>query len=197
MINPSELSRFSKTIRLRDGTAVLIRAARADDRERLVTAFQGLDRQTIYTRYFSFRKSFSETELDRLDEQDSGRYILLVATLGSGPGETIIGGASCVCGDASAAALPGAEVACPGGDDYQRQGLASQLLAAIVELACHSGIGRLEADVLAENQAMLAVFKRSGLPMTLSRSAGVVHLVMQLPSPPPDASDRGHDRKPR
>lgn len=195
MIDTSELSRFSKTITLRDGTAVLIRAARADDRERLVTAFQGLDQQTIYTRYFSLRKSLSETELDRLEEQDTGRYILLVATLGSGRGETIIAGASCVVDDAPAPA-PSAECAFTVEEDYQRQGLASQLLAAIVDLAGRRGIGRLEADVLAENKAMLAVFKRSGLPMTLSRSSGVVHLVLQLPSPPPDATAHGHDREP-
>jgi RimJ/RimL family protein N-acetyltransferase len=78
-------------------------------------------------------------------------------------------------------------------EDYQRQGLASQLLAAIVDLAGRRGIGRLEADALAENQAMLAVFKRSGLPMTLSRSRGVVHLDLQLPPPPPDATDHGND----
>jgi RimJ/RimL family protein N-acetyltransferase len=192
MIDTSELSRFSKTITLRDGTPVLIRAARADDRERLVAAFQGLDRQTIYTRYFSFRKSLSQTELDRLEEQDSGRYILLVATLGSGADETIIAGASCVVSDA-AAAVPSAECAFTVEEDYQRQGLASHLLATIVDLASRRGIVRLEADVLAQNQAMLAVFKRSGLPMTLSGRSGVVHLVLQLPSPPPDTGDHGHD----
>jgi len=34
--------------------------------------------------------------------------------------------------------------------------------------------------VLAENQPMLAVFRRCGLPMTTSRSAGVVHLALDL-----------------
>jgi hypothetical protein len=34
--------------------------ARADDRPRLEAAFEGLDKQTIYTRTFSFRKCLSE-----------------------------------------------------------------------------------------------------------------------------------------
>jgi RimJ/RimL family protein N-acetyltransferase len=174
-------SQFRQVSALRDGRPVLIRAARADDRERLVTAFQGLDRQTIYTRYFSFRKSLSETELKRLEEADFSRYILLVATLGSGTEEIIIAGASCVVTDA-AGPVPTAELAFMVEEDYQRQGLAGQMLAAICGLARRQGIARLEADVLAENPAMLAVFRRSGLPMTTSSNAGVVHLVMELGS---------------
>jgi RimJ/RimL family protein N-acetyltransferase len=179
MTDTNDPSQFRQVSALRDGRPVLIRAARADDRERLVTAFQGLDRQTIYTRYFSFRKNISETEFKRLEEADFSRYILLVATLGSGPEETIIAGASCVVTDAIGP-VPTAELAFMVEEDYQRQGLAGQLLAAICGLARQRGIVRLEADVLAENPAMLAVFRRSGLPTTTSRSDGVVHLVMEL-----------------
>jgi RimJ/RimL family protein N-acetyltransferase len=182
MTDINDPSRFHQMSALRDGRPVLIRAARADDRERLITAFQGLDRQTIYTRYFSYRKSFSETELKRLEEADSSRYILLVATLNSGNEETIIAGASCVVTEATGP-VPTAEVAFMVEEDYQRQGLAGQMLAAICGLARQRGIVRLEADVLAENPAMLAVFRRSGLPTTTSRSGGVVHLVMDLSAP--------------
>ena len=38
----------------------------------------------------------------------------------------------------------------------------------------------LEADVLAENQPMLAVFRRSGLPMQLGRDGGVLHMTPAL-----------------
>jgi RimJ/RimL family protein N-acetyltransferase len=179
MTDTNDPSQFRQMSALRDGRPVLIRAARADDRERLVTAFQGLDRQTIYTRYFSFRKSFSESELQRLEEADFSRYILLVATLGSGTEETIIAGASCIVIDATGP-VPTAELAFMVEEDYQGQGLASRMLAAICGLARQRGIVRLEADVLAENPAMLAVFRRSGLPVTTSRSGGVVHLVMDL-----------------
>jgi RimJ/RimL family protein N-acetyltransferase len=179
MTDIDDPSQFRQVSTLRDGRPVLIRAARADDRERLVTAFQGLDRQTIYTRYFSFRKNFSETEFKRLDEADFSRYILLVATLGSGTEETIIAGASCVVTDATGP-VPTAELAFMVEEDYQRQGLAGQMLATIAGLARRLGIVRLEADVLAENPAMLSVFRRCGLPMTTSRSGGVVHLVLDL-----------------
>jgi RimJ/RimL family protein N-acetyltransferase len=182
MTDTNAPSQFRQVSALRDGRPVLIRAARADDRERLVTAFQGLDRQTIYTRYFSFRKNFSETEFKRLEEADFSRYMLLVATLGNGNDEAIIAGASCVVTDATGP-LPTAELAFMVEEDYQRQGLAGQMLAAICGLARQRGIARLEADVLAENPAMLAVFRRSGLPTATSREAGVVHLVLDLTAP--------------
>ena len=187
MTDTHNLSQFRQVSALRDGRPVLIRAARADDRERLVTAFQGLDRQTIYTRYFSFRKGFSETEFKRLEQADFSRYMLLVATLGSGTEETIIAGASCVVTDAAGPA-PTAELAFMVEEDYQRQGLASQMLTTIAGLARRRGIVRLEADVLAQNPAMLTVFKRCGWPMTTSHSGGVVHLVLDLSAQAPATS---------
>jgi RimJ/RimL family protein N-acetyltransferase len=184
----SDLNQLLKTIALRDGRAALIRMARADDRQRLVTAFQGLDRQTIYTRYFSFRKNLSGAELGRLDAPDLDRYILLVATLGSGADETIIAGASCVVFDAGSPVRT-AELAFTVEEDYQGQGLASRMLATITELARSRGIGRCEADVLAENQAMLAVFRRCRWPMSSSRSGGVIHVVLDLSTPGAEATE--------
>ena len=70
MIDTNDLSQFRQPSTLRDGTPVLIRAARADDRERLIAAFRGLDSQSVYTRYFSFKKELSEAELGRLDAAD-------------------------------------------------------------------------------------------------------------------------------
>ncbi len=179
MIDANGLSQFRQQGALRDGTPVLIRAARADDRERLVAAFQGLDPQSIYTRYFSFKKELSEAELGRLGAADFERNVLLVVTLGSGADETMIAGASYVVLDPSAPTRT-AELAFTVEEDYQRQGLASKLLATITDIARSRGIGRCVADVLAGNRGMLSVFQRSGLPMTTSRDGGVVHIALDL-----------------
>jgi GNAT superfamily N-acetyltransferase len=172
-------SLFRRQSALRDGTPVVIRFVRADDKERLVTAFSKLDPETIYTRFFSFKKELSQAELDRLDTPDPEHRIGLVVTLGNGVDETIIAGASCVVLDTKGP-VRSAEIAFTVEEDYQRQGLASKLLAAIVDIARSLGISQLEADVLAGNQAMLVVFQHSGLPMSTLRSAGVVHMVLDL-----------------
>ena len=179
MIDPGDLSQFREPAALRDGTPLLIRTAGADDRQRLVAAFEKLDQQTIYTRYFAYRKNLSETELNRLDAPDFDHFIMLVVTLGSGVDETVIAAAVCVVLEITGPNRA-AEVAFTVEEDYQRQGLAGKLLATITGIARSRGINRLEADVLAGNVAMLSVFQRSGLPMTTSRSGGVVHLVLHL-----------------
>ena len=55
-----------------------------------------------------------------------------------------------------------------------------RLLAHLSAIARDRGIARFEADVLAENKAMLVVFERSGLPMRKSRDGGVLHVTLDL-----------------
>lgn len=177
MTEQADLARFRLPATLRDGRPVVIRTPRADDKERLKRAFGQLDPQTIYTRYFAHRKQLSEAELARLDAPDFDRVFLLVATIGDGPDETIIAGATCAVDDAAGPART-AELAFTVEEDYQRQGLASLLLKTITGLARDRGIRRFTADVLAGNTAMRAVFQRCGLQLAASSSGGVVHYVL-------------------
>ena len=73
-----------------------------------------------------------------------------------------------------------AEVAFVTGGNYRGLGIASHILRHLVQIAQDSGVRRFEADVLAENQSMLAVFQRSGLPMKLGRDGGVLHVTLGL-----------------
>jgi hypothetical protein len=70
---------------------VSIRAARPDDRERIVKAFRGLDRGSVYRRFFFHKKELKEEELRRVTECDGVSAAVLVATVGSGDGEIIVG----------------------------------------------------------------------------------------------------------
>jgi RimJ/RimL family protein N-acetyltransferase len=170
---------FTQAATLRDGRPVTIRVMRPDDRERIVAAFSKLDADTIYTRFFSPRREIPASALDRIAAIDFERLAGLVVTIGSGADETVIGAATYV-GSVAGDGAKVAEVAFTIEEDYQRQGLASKLLAALVELARRHGIVRFEADVLSGNAAMLAVFQRGGLPMRKRSEGGVVHLTMDL-----------------
>ena len=166
MSHTFDLNQFHRPGVLRDGTPMVIRVARPDDRARMIAAFCKLDPQTIYTRFFSFKKGLSEAELSHLDAPSFDRYVTLVVTVGDGASETIIAAASCVTIETDGPDRT-AELAFTVEEDYQRQGLASQLLKAITDLAHSGGIRHCVADVLPDNAAMLAVFRRSGLPMTI------------------------------
>ena len=173
---------FSQATTLRDGTPVTIRVTRPDDRDRIVAAFNKLEPGTIYTRFFSYRKEIPASTLDRIAAIDFVHLAGLVATLGAGAEETIIGNATYVAIPAPDGAKV-AEVAFVVEEDYQGQGLASKMLAALTGLARRHGIVRFEAEVLAANSPMLAVFQRCGLPMRRHSEHGVVHVEMDLVAP--------------
>ena len=170
---------FSQASTLRDGTPVTIRVMRTDDRDRIARAFSELDRSTVYTRFFGYRKEIPASAFDRIAAIDFVNLAGLVVTVGAGSEEKVIGSASYVGSVASDGAKT-AEVAFTIEEDYQRQGLAGKLLAALAHLARRHGIARLEAEVLAGNAPMLAVFQRSGLPMHTRRGDGVVHVTLDL-----------------
>ncbi|HSB23063.1 MAG TPA: GNAT family protein [Burkholderiaceae bacterium] len=174
---------FRQASTLRDGTPVTIRAMRADDRERLVAAFHKLDPGTVYTRFFSFVKEIPAASLAHVDEVDFDHFGALVVTTGSGDDEIVIGGASYIV-DASITDGKAAEVAFTIEEDYQGQGLASQLLALLTTIARRHGVTRFEADVLSGNAPMLTVFQRCGLPTHRRSEGGVVHLTFDLTAPP-------------
>lgn len=173
---------FEQAATLRDGRPVTIRLMRPDDRQRLIDAFARLDRQSIYTRFFSFRKELPQGPLDRIDRIDLVHLAALVVTLGHGDDETVIASATYVA-DTAADGQRQAEVAFTVEEDFQGQGLAGRLLAALAGIARRHGIARLTAEVLAGNAPMLAVFERSGLPLRQQRTGDVLQLTLDLGAP--------------
>jgi len=165
---------------LPNGTSILIRAVRSDDKERLRTAFAGLEKTSIYTRFFGHRKELTEAELEQATNVDFDQVVALWATtIDSGGAEFIIGGGRYVC-NAEPASRLGAEVAFAVEEDYHRQGIASCLLGHLVRIARSKGLLQFDADVLATNRPMLAVFARSGLAMRQQSARDVTHVTLSL-----------------
>ena len=153
---------------------ITIRAVRPDDRERIVKAFRGLDRRSVYLRFFSYKKELEDEELRRVTGCDGVSEAELVATVGSGDREIIVGLGGYVRSGAAA------DIAFAVDEDFQGRGIASRLLQQLVDIARTNGIARFEADVLAENTPMLAVLRNSGLRMRTSREQDVVHATLLL-----------------
>jgi GNAT superfamily N-acetyltransferase len=153
---------------------IVVRAVRPDDKERIVRAFHALEPRSVYLRFFSCKKALSEEELRQVTECDGVSEAVLVATDGSGDREIIVGLGHYVSSGAAA------EIAFVVKEDFQGRGIASRLLRQLVDLARANGIAWFEADVLAENTPMLAVFRNSGLRMRTSRAQGVVHATLSL-----------------
>ena len=120
---------FAET--LRDGTAVTVRAARADDGPKVRRAFQNLERDTVYTRFFGYKADVSDVDLARITEADFETRVALLVTIGAGEDEVVVGGASYVVGDACSTGRS-AEVAFLVEEDFQGRGMASLLIRHII-----------------------------------------------------------------
>jgi GNAT superfamily N-acetyltransferase len=64
--------------------------------------------------------------------------------------------------------------------EWKGAGLGTALRDVIVDVARRRGVVALTADVLAENTAMLRVFRTSGLEVELHTSQGVSEIVLTL-----------------
>ena len=162
---------------LKDSTLVTIRAIRLDDADALLKAFKNLDRESVYRRFFTPKKELTDDELAQLTDVDFSRVVALLVTKQTGEGEVVMGGGR------YATDSPGsrrAEIAFVTDGNYRGLGIASLILRHLVRIAQDSGLAHFEADVLEENQPMLAVFRRSDLPMQLRRDRGILHVTLGL-----------------
>jgi RimJ/RimL family protein N-acetyltransferase len=166
---------------LKDGTPVTVRSIRVEDGESVLEAFQGMDKESVYRRFFSPKKELSPKELEQLTDVDFNNVVALVLTKTSAEGEILIGGGRYAMEGPRATE---AEIAFMTNGDYRGLGIASLVLKHLVHIAREAGLMLFEAEVLAENQPMLAVFRRSGLPMSLKRDGTALHVTLSLQSGP-------------
>jgi RimJ/RimL family protein N-acetyltransferase len=165
---------------LKDGTPITIRAIRREDAGTILQAFRGLDRESVYRRFFTPKKDLSPVELEQLTEVDFNRVVALVVTKAVENGEVLIAGGRYAVEDPASGA---AEIAFMTDGAHRGLGIASLILKHLVQIAREAGISRFDGEVLAENQPMLAVFQRSGLPMQLRRDGSVIHVTLSLQAP--------------
>lgn len=146
------------TLRLRDGTAVFLRAARRSDRA-LIQDFVGtLSVRSRYHRFFSPIHSLSEDLLDRFTSSDPhGRFSVLAFILQEGR-EVPVAMAQYV-----AEPYPlRADFAVVVADAWQRTGLGRKMVETLICVARTAGIEQLEGDVLAENEPMRGLMRVLG-----------------------------------
>ncbi len=63
-------------------------------------------------------------------------------------------------------------------DDFQKQGIGTELLVYITLLAKREGLLGFRAEVLVENQTMMHLFETAGFSIEKKRGAGVYELRM-------------------
>jgi RimJ/RimL family protein N-acetyltransferase len=162
--------------RLRDGTEILIRPIRPDDREELAAGVRRLSPESRYRRFFTPTNELSASELSYLTEVDHHDHEALVALEpASGHG---IGVARFV---RSADDPEVAEVAVAVADSWQNRGVATALLGRLTERAREEGVRRFSAEILADNRPMLELIEELGDVTTRHLDHGSVRIELELP----------------
>jgi len=160
---------------LKNGLALCIRASRPDDIERIVEAFNKLDPEEVYLRFFSYKTEISAAERQRFHETDFEKRVILLATIVQEGREIVVASASYVR-DGEAAA----EVAFLVAEPFYRLGIGGLLLRHLGRIARANGITTFVAEVMSQNTGMLGVFKHTGWPMVAKLAGGTVHLELTL-----------------
>ena len=133
------------------------------------------DRDSVYTRFFTYKKQLTEAELRQLTDVDFEHVVALVVVEIGTDGEELLGGGR-YCSEQPLNSARSAELAFVTADAHHGRGVASVILKHLVQHARDRGLTHLDAVVLAHNRAMLAVFQHSGLPMQTTLEAGVLQV---------------------
>jgi RimJ/RimL family protein N-acetyltransferase len=161
---------------LRDGSTVLVRPVRPDDRELFVAGFERMSGESRYRRFMSYKKKLSDRELDFFTHLDHDRHEAIgaidVAT-GEGIGVARMHRRE---GDPELA-----EAAVTVVDDWQGRGLGSLLLNRLTERARELRVRRFEATLFTTNKAMLSLFERLGCMRSQRQGLDVLEIDVELP----------------
>ena len=170
-----DVANYSAVEALRDGRHVEIRAFKPSDRADLESALARTSSQSLYRRFFTVKRSFSEREREFFLNVDFVDHVALMAWAEEPTGSIIVGGGRYIV------VQPGkAEIAFIVIDRFQGQGVGAALMRHLAVIARVAGLKQLVAEVLSENAAMLKVFEKSGLPVTTMRESDVVRVALQL-----------------
>lgn len=170
-----DAANYSAVETLRDARRLEIRAFKPDDRADFLLAADRIGPLSLYRRFFTVKRGFTERERTFFLNVDFDKHVALVALMEEAGRKVIVGGGRYVV------VQPGkAEVAFVVIDQYQGQGIGSILMRHLAAIARAAGLRELIAEVLPENMPMLKVFEKSGLPMTTTRESEVVHVTLQL-----------------
>jgi acyl-CoA synthetase (NDP forming)/GNAT superfamily N-acetyltransferase len=158
-----------------DGGVVHLRPILPTDADALVALHSRLSMRTRYLRYFGPHPEISPRELERFTVVDHCSRVALIALLGD---EIIaVGRYEGLPGKDGDTGVPeSAEIAFVVRDDHQGRGLGSILLEHLTAAARERGVRRFEAEVLAENNQMVRVFRDAGYQVSRQFDEGVLHL---------------------
>ncbi len=161
---------------------ITIRPIRPEDEPLVIDFHSSLSDYSVYLRYFhpmKYSARIAHERLTRICFNDYDREIALVAERQE-PETKILG----ISRLSKKHGLPEAEFAMLVADPYQGQGIGTELLTRLIEVARWERIERLTGEVLSENEAMRRLCKRIGFHLAQSQDEpGILRASLDLAVP--------------
>lgn len=170
---------------LRDGTSVLLRQIRAEDRERLAEGLRRLSPASRYLRFHTDLEELTDRQLDYLTQVDHVDHEAIIALDLDHPDVPGVGVARYIRDSRERHV---AEAAVTVADDYQGRGAGTMLLGVLSARAREQGVEVFRNYVLDSNQAMLALFDELGATRE-EESGGLWRVDLPLPERESDLPD--------
>lgn len=159
---------------LRDGAEVLLRPTRSTDAPAMQELFFRLTPEDVYTRFFRRLSSLTLEKAEHLCSVSYEHEMAFAAVIGEGGTERVIG-TGCYYVEADTGLADVAYMVDPA---WQGRGVGQLLQARLTDYARRHGVRGFTADVLAHNEAMLSVMRRSGCDMSVRPSNGEIEVTL-------------------
>lgn len=167
--------------KLKDGTPVTIRPIRPEDEPMMVRFHETLSERSVYFRYFHPIRLNARVAHDRLTRMcfiDYSREMALVVVRADREArrEDILGVGRLI----RVHGTRDAEFAILISDQWQRQGIGTELLARLVRIGKEEKLERIVADILSDNTEMQRVCEKIGFKQQYSAAEGIVKAAIDL-----------------
>ena len=168
-------SQYETEVLLKDGSRMMLRPIRREDTDSWLAFVSRLSRRTKYLRFHSLPKLTMEEAIRFCTVDYINTFAFVAEVLGDQRQDIVAIGRYY--------RLPikhSAEVALVIEDAYQGKGIGTKLMEWLTNVARENGITTFEADVLAENEEMMTVFRDYGFHITSELQEGVYHVTLPI-----------------
>lgn len=170
---PEHLETYRTT---KSGLSLLLRPVRMNDEPMIKDLFYSLSDQSLKRRFMSMRKDVPHKMRQEFVVIDYSEEMIILATILQSRKEIAIGMGQFIKNENTHTA----EVAFTVSEEFQHQGVGTELLTYLTQLAKNEGLLGFTAEVLIENEPMLKLFEKMGFDMHKVIESGSYSLVMNF-----------------
>ena len=176
--HPDYSKHWEADVLLRDGHAAHLRPINVDDEELLVEFYEQVSAESKYMRFFAPMPKLSEKDVKRFTNVDHHDRVAFVLTVGKKI--IAVGRFDRIPGKDNSGEE--AEVAFLVQDAHQGRGIAQLLLEHLAQAGRERGVLKFVAEVLPENQRMIAIFRDAGYHVAGGFEDGVMRFEFPISS---------------